>query len=45
MIFKKNVAISVANNNAIYNATFHFRNLRRKSNYILLFSFPDIGKE
>lgn len=36
MIFKKNVAISVANYKAIYNATFHFRknyhtNLRKKS--------------
>ena len=31
MIFKKNVAISVAIYNAIYNATFHFRKLRKKS--------------
>jgi len=29
MIFKKNVAISVANYYAIYNATYHFRHFRK----------------
>ncbi len=30
MIFKKNVAISEVNYYAIYNATYHFRNFRKR---------------
>ena len=38
MIFKKNVAISVANYYAIYNATYHLRNFRKNIHLSIAFS-------